>query len=177
MDLCHGVALDILPIEGYAPGNLARKWQVIEGKIFQLFCTQVIPTKERHGAFMHYLGTILLALAPTQKMRYRIWKQAENYITIFDIDSPRVDGITEMCAPQAILRKYPKKIFASAIEVPFENERLPIPVGYDTYLRMAFGDYMKLPPKEQQKGHHDAAFLDLDHPYEQYKGIHYCCKK
>ena len=61
MDLCHGVALDILPIEGYAPGNLARKWQVIEGKIFQLFCTQVIPTKERHGAFMHYLGTILLA--------------------------------------------------------------------------------------------------------------------
>ena len=89
----------------------------------------------------------------------------------------RVDGITEMCAPQAILRKYPKKIFASAIEVPFENERLPIPVGYDTYLRMAFGDYMKLPPKEQQKGHHDAAFLDLDHPYEQYKGIHYCCKK
>ena len=96
MDLCHGVALDILPIEGYAPGNLARKWQVIEGKIFQLFCTQVIPTKERHGAFMHYLGTILLALAPTQKMRYRIWKQAENYITKFDIDSPRVDGITEM---------------------------------------------------------------------------------
>lgn len=175
MDLCHGVALDILPIEGYAPGNLARKWQVIEGKIFQLFCTQVIPTKERHGAFMHYLGTILLALAPTQKMRYRIWKQAENYITKFDIDSPRVDGITEMCAPQAILRKYPKKIFASAIEVPFENERLPIPVGYDTYLRMAFGDYMKLPPKEQQKGHHDAAFLDLDHPYEQYKGIYYCC--
>lgn len=109
MDLCHGVALDILPIEGYAPGNLARKWQVIEGKIFQLFCTQVIPTKERHGAFMHYLGTILLALAPTQKMRYRIWKQAENYITKFDIDSPRVDGITEMCAPQAILRKYPKR--------------------------------------------------------------------
>ena len=150
---------------------------MIEGKIFQLFCTQVIPTKERHGAFMHYLGTILLALAPTQKMRYRIWKQAENYITKFDIASPRVDGITEMCAPQAILRKYPKKIFASAIEVPFENERLPIPVGYDTYLRMAFGDYMKLPPKEQQKGHHDAAFLDLDHPYEQYKGIHYCCKK
>ena len=88
-----------------------------------------------------------------------------------------MDGITEMCAPQAILRKYPKKIFASAMEVPFENERLPIPVGYDTYLRMAFGDYMKLPPKEQQKGHHDAAFLDLDHPYEQYKGIHYCCKK
>ena len=73
--------------------------------------------------------------------------------------------------------QYPKKIFAAAIEVPFENERLPIPVGYDTYLRMAFGDYMKLPPKEQQKGHHDAAFLDLDHPYEQYKGIHYCCKK
>ena len=72
MDLCHGVALDILPIEGYAPGNLARKWQVIEGKIFQLFCTQVIPTKERHGAFMHYLGTILLALAPTQKMFKRV---------------------------------------------------------------------------------------------------------
>lgn len=45
MDLCHGVALDILPIEGYAPGNLARKWQVIEGKIFQLFCTRLFRPK------------------------------------------------------------------------------------------------------------------------------------
>ena len=27
---------------------------------------------------------------------------------------------------------------------------MPVPIGYDEYLKMAFGDYMKLPPQEQR---------------------------
>ena len=86
--------------------------------------------------------------------------------------------ITELCSGAHYMQnEYPKEAFDHAVMHAFEDTEMPLPCGYDAYLRMAFGDYMKLPPKEQQKGHHDAAFLDLDHPYEQYKGIHYCCKK
>ena len=56
----------------------------------------------------------------------------------------------------------------------FEDTEMPIPVGYDTYLRIAFGDYMKLPPKEKQKAHHECSFMDLNNSYKKYKGIHYC---
>ena len=34
---------------------------------------------------------------------------------------------------------------------------MPIPVGYDTYLSTAFGDYMTPPPADKQVPHHDAS--------------------
>lgn len=36
----------------------------------------------------------------------------------------------------------------------FENEMYPIPVGYDTYLKKLYGDYMILPPMEKRVTHH-----------------------
>ena len=48
----------------------------------------------------------------------------------------------------------PAEAFREAIEVEFEGERFPAPVGYDTYLRCLYGDYLPEPPKEKQKTHH-----------------------
>ena len=40
------------------------------------------------------------------------------------------------------------------IEVPFEDAFFNVPKGYHEYLTHAYGDYMKLPPKEKQISHH-----------------------
>jgi len=48
----------------------------------------------------------------------------------------------------------PAEVFAEAVEVTFEGETFPAPVGYDAYLRSLYGDYPKDPPKEKQKTHH-----------------------
>lgn len=45
--------------------------------------------------------------------------------------------------------------------------------GYDTYLKMAFGDYMTLPPEEKQIPKHDAVKIDLENSYKIYKGKEY----
>lgn len=37
--------------------------------------------------------------------------------------------------------------FKSAIFVPFEDTKMPIPVGYKRYLTEVFGDYMQLPTR------------------------------
>ena len=47
---------------------------------------------------------------------------------------------------------------------------MPIPVGYDAYLRTAFGDYMTPPPADKQVPHHDALIADMDKSYTEYKG-------
>ncbi len=48
----------------------------------------------------------------------------------------------------------PAEAFSDVIEVEFEGEMFPAPIGYDTYLTCLYGDYLPEPPKEKQKTHH-----------------------
>lgn len=48
----------------------------------------------------------------------------------------------------------PADVFAGTVEVEFEGEMFPAPVGYDKYLRSLYGDYWQDPPLEKQKTHH-----------------------
>jgi lipopolysaccharide cholinephosphotransferase len=50
--------------------------------------------------------------------------------------------------------RHRKSIFTERIKVQFEDGEFWAPKGYDEYLRNIYGDYMQLPPKEQQKTHH-----------------------
>ncbi|MDO4542725.1 MAG: LicD family protein [Bacillota bacterium] len=175
LDICHGVALDVLPLDGYPPKNIQRKVQVFWALIYSLYCSQIVP--ENHGKGAAFLGKLGLKLIPSQKLRYKIWRYAEKKMTKYSIDDPKVDSITELCSgPYYMQKKYPKEAFESAIFIDFEDTKMPIPVGYDTYLRLAFGNYMELPPVEKRTPHHDAVFMDLEHSYTQYKGIYYCKK-
>ena len=47
-----------------------------------------------------------------------------------------------------------KSVFDSFVDVEFENNKYRAPVSYDLWLKMFYGDYMKLPPKEKQVSHH-----------------------
>ena len=86
-------------------------------------------------------------------------------------------GITELCSGPGYMKNwYPKQAFSKAIWLPFEHTRMPVPVGYDAYLRIAFGDYMKLPPREKQVAAHEVLFMDLNHSYRRYRGIRYLKK-
>ena len=114
-------------------------------------------------------------MVPSKHFRYRIWKFAEKQMTKYSIKD--CDSITELCSgPHYMKKRYPKGAFESAVWKEFEGTEMPIPTGYDSYLKIAFGDYMKMPPKEKQKPHHDTKFLDMDHSYKQYKGKFYCVK-
>jgi len=43
------------------------------------------------------------------------------------------------------------------LRVKFEDAEAYIPIGWHTYLKRMYGDYMKLPPVEKQTGHHGSA--------------------
>lgn len=48
----------------------------------------------------------------------------------------------------------PADVFADTVEVEFEGEKFPAPIGYDKYLRNLYGAYEQDPPIEKQKTHH-----------------------
>lgn len=62
--------------------------------------------------------------------------------------------VFECC--QGILQKKPfdASVFDDIISFPFEDQQFKGFKNYDEYLRNGFGDYMTLPPIEQQKPHH-----------------------
>ena len=170
LDIPHGLALDVLPLDYYPANGLSRKKQVIAALVYSLFCAQTIP--EKHGGIMKLGSQALLTLIPSKKLRYKIWKKAEAEMTKYTKDES--DGITELCSgPYYMKKKYPISSFEDALWLPFEETELPIPIGYDAYLKTAFGDYMTPPPVEKQVAHHDAVLVDLEKSYIHYKGEYY----
>lgn len=48
-----------------------------------------------------------------------------------------------------------KNIYDEFMDIEFEGKNYMIINKYDEYLKQLFADYMKLPPKEKQKSHHE----------------------
>lgn len=174
LDIVHGIALDIFPLDGYPSSKFARKMQCFWALIYSLYCAQVIPQK--HGKLMTFGSKMALVLVPSKKMRYKIWTMAERKMKKHKISE--CDSITELCAGLGYMKnRYPKEAFSSAVLKEFEGTTMPIPVGYDQYLKIAFGDYMTLPPVEKRVAHHDSKVLDFEHSYIEYKGKEYCMEE
>lgn len=170
MDITQGIVLDVLPLDGYPSGRLERKMQCFWALIYSLYCAQMIPVN--HGKIVEIIGKVMLTIVPGEKIRYKIWKYAEHQMSKYEIAD--CNGITELCSGPGYMKNwYPKEAFEKAIFLPFEDIKLPVPVGYDAYLKIAFGDYMKLPSKDKQIASHDVTFVDLDNSYLKYKGIKY----
>jgi lipopolysaccharide cholinephosphotransferase len=162
LDIVHGVPLDILPLDGYPDSRWKRKLQCLWALIYSLFCAQTVP--ENHGGVMALGSRILLALFRGKKIRYKIWSFAKRKMTKYRIAD--CQSITELCSgPGYMKNRYDRAWFEKYIEVPFADRTMPIPVGYDQYLRTVFGDYMQMPPEEDRVAHHDFLYLDLDRPY------------
>ena len=49
----------------------------------------------------------------------------------------------------------PARIFKDTVKLEFEGEMFRAPAGYDEFLTIEYGDYMTLPPVEEQVTHHD----------------------
>ena len=166
LDIIHGVCIDIFPLDGCPSPLLYRLDQLFWGSVYQLCCAQMIPVN--HGRLISLIGSILLKVASSPKIRYHIWKYAEKKMSRFNIED--CEYITEICAgPKYMKNRYPAKAFSAAKNITFEKELLPIPVGYDTYLHIAFGDYKTLPLEEQRRPSHSLTFIDLEKPYSYYR--------
>lgn len=169
LDINHGVVLDVLPLDG-CPQGWRRKAQKLWALAYSLFVVGKAPGN--HGRGVRLIGTLALALVPSLSLRAKIWRLCERKMSQYPIS--QCSHVTELCSgPHYMQNEYPSSVFSSAVRVEFEGHLLPVPVGYDTYLTMAFGDYKKLPPPEQQICHHEYEFLDMQHSYRIYRGTKY----
>lgn len=169
LDINHGLVLDVLPLDG-CPTGWRRKTQKLWALLYSLFIVGKAPTN--HGKVVTLGGKVLLGIVKPASWRYAAWKFCEKKMTQYPI--AECEYITELCSgPHYMQNEYPKEFFEKAVRVPFEGHMLPIPVGYDGYLKMAFGDYMQLPPVEKRVCHHEYEFMDMEKSYVNYRGVCY----
>ncbi len=156
-----GVMLDVLPLDGCAPRGIKRKLQMMWSMIFSLYCSKMVPVN--HGKLVSFVSKILLLAVPGEKNKLKLWKYAEKQMSKYKFSES--EFVTELCSgPHYMQIEYPKEIFSGTDYKEFEGHLMPLPKGYDSYLKMAFGEYMKLPPKGSQKPHHDIIYMNLNSP-------------
>ena len=164
LDIPFGIMMDIFPIDGCPKGKFKRTMQKLNAMIYSLFLAQIDP--ENHGGIMALGSKFLLSIVKSPKAREKKWRNAERRMSKYKISD--CEYITELCeGVHSMQPEYPKEWFASAVYREFEGLQMPIPVGYDPYLKKAFGDYMKLPPEDKQKPHHDMILVDTERSYKE----------
>lgn len=174
LDINHGIALEILPLDGCPDNKMKRIKQIFFAMLFSLFNAQRLPNNQ--GKFIRIMSKIILSIVRSQKLRYWIWSYSEKQMTKYKIED--CNYITELVTGFRYMKnKYPKCIFEKAIYKEFEGYKMPVPIGYDEYLKMAFGDYMKLPPLEERVPRHDTVYINVKESYKKFKGIYYGVKE
>jgi lipopolysaccharide cholinephosphotransferase len=169
-DVNQGIGIDILPMDRLATSAFARFKQRANAVIFSIYINQRLP--DHQGKLLRTLTGLPLALVKTPARRYRLWHNAEARMIKPSL-RPSDTAVELVTGLKAIMRPLKNSWFAQTKLVPFEDTEMPVPVGYDQYLTLIFGDYMSFPPVADQKAKHHTVIIDTARSYREYKGQYY----
>lgn len=169
--ICHGIFVDVMPFDIKPDSKL--KWWI------QKFGIRV--TEAMINTYVYGNSYILNQQRVSKKIIRLIVKLFTNfYVSIFGYEKllksdtewrTKYNGVNSkefftICYNNEP-HSYPRHIFASSVELEFENTTIKVPIGYKEMLSIDYGDYMKLPSIEERGKHHEIYF-DTDKPYTEY---------
>ena len=141
-----GVYIDIVPIDG-----VVGKWQLHKAqKLDKLIHVKKANFKNRSliKNLFNYFVKILLSPFTIERLLKCSDSNARKYA--FGT-TPKAANMLET---YGVCEAVDTSVFEDTIFHEFEDRNFRIPIGYDQWLRSIYGDYMKLPPKDQQVAHH-----------------------
>lgn len=173
LDINQGLMIDVIPLDNVAATNWGRFWQTINAMIFSCFNFQRLP--EHKSKIFYYATKIALGLIKSFKLRYKIWKYAEN--TVIRLGNDNGGKVASFSEGLTILKqRFPREWFENPSYLEFEGYIMPVPNNYDEWLTVSYGDYMTPPPENERILRHDIVFWDMKNSYKLYKGTYYCKK-
>ena len=146
---CLGVDIDIFPLDGQPHSEKEySKWYKKLRTIYMLHNYCLVDTA---GKIKRIIAVPVIRLLTGG--RINLLKRAEKLHKKYPYESAKYVGSIESAfnPPED---RYKKEWFEKSIAAEFEGYQFQIPIGYEEVLRQRFGDYMELPPPEQQKTHH-----------------------
>lgn len=144
--LHYGVYIDVFPADG-----VKSVMQVHKIKILHRLLNTKKANFSRRTISKKIINTFgKLLLLPFSAHQIATWM--DNVARRYPLGSvPRAGVIANPFGPGEIVDK---SVFDSEIYKEFEGHQFRVPIGYDTWLRSVYGDYMQLPPVEHRVTHH-----------------------
>lgn len=167
-DINHGVFVDIYPLYNCPNNKLKYSIFYLNSLLARLFAYGKAPNN--HGFIIRVICEYILLMIPDQGK-----KTLADYF-YNKIKKQKETGYLTYAYGHTGKMKFSEDIFYPNKQVLFEDLLVSIPGKNDELLKRIYGDYMKLPPKEEQVIHHDFALLDCAQSYKKYYGIKYCVK-
>lgn len=174
VDMNHGVYIDIFPIDGISKNKNDSKIKIhrrIIRKSLLFFLSWPINLMRKPR--LKYLLTDLLIdiiLLPFVLLNIGNWskKLYERKMKCISVNDAEFVANIQCGDYRNKNNIYPSYLLNEFIDWSFEDLICKVPKNYHEFLTLSYGDYMKLPPKEEQVGHHYNAGYDMHMSYKDY---------
>lgn len=153
-----GVYIDIFPVDILPSGNLACKTMYIKRTILDLKMTSKTAINKPRSFPKQLILNILRGVYKKENI-VGIVRQID---TLSKRYKGRLTSHTGRVAWGYGMREImPSEVYKDYELCQFQNLMCRIPKGYDRLLKSMYGDYMRLPPKEEQINRHDVEIYKL----------------
>ncbi len=162
-DICHGVYIDVFPLDGYPHDE--KEQQRLEHIKRKFLLSSLCWFKQSPTWKIKILvfGQRLIGMHRNTKRRIERFEK--------EISKWKLEESVLWCNHgnwQGKLEYATKEQYGNGTFAIFEGIRVRIPEKYDEYLTQKYGDWRAELPKEQQFGHHYYDICDLSRPYTDY---------
>ena len=155
-----GIYVDIYPYYECSSNKIIRTIDVLRSNLFKVLVNNRAPVN--HGGLMARMSKCLLSIYSGDKRLKKIKKLEERLSSVSGKEILDYYG-QDITLFTAI--SYPKEWFGKPEKLEFEGMYFNGATEPDKYMRKRYGDYMKLPPVEDQIVHHTYVKID---PYKSY---------
>lgn len=145
-----GVFVDFFAIDGLPDSKLKRKFFFKKMKIYSALkyaCIKKYYLKSEHFKMLKSIVRFFVKPLGARYFAQKMDKAARKY---------KFEGSKLVAASTAVNYGERETIeyehMSKAAFLPFEGRMFPVPIGYETYLRNEYGDYMKIPEGAEEKG-------------------------
>jgi lipopolysaccharide cholinephosphotransferase len=154
--LNYGVFIDIFPLDGLPADERSRRNLLKKVSLLRrIDCKYRTPLKEAPTLKAKLTGIpfrLLWRVAPINLF----YGMEEKALQQYDFDqSPLVFYICKFFIA------YEQVLFSNYTRIKFEHLNLRCPAGYDTYLKVMYGDYNVFPPPDKRLGTHGTVIAKL----------------
>ena len=170
--ICHGVYIDIFPLDNYPEDPQEQKkmdfMQTLHRRRTRA-AVEVPPQSRRRFPLELGLNTVAaLTCLLYPDFRKALEKREQLHTGV------KESGLwCNYCGAWGKKEIMPKAWFEEGTRLSFEGLDVSGPRLWHEYLTRLYGDYMQLPPEEKRVGHHYAEFIDLNMPSEEYLRQHF----